>query len=362
MENQPTQPARRRTRARWVRAVCILLALALVAAAVAYNLLQRQAYTSATFAMDAMVSQTAYGPGAQRAMQQVNLALAEYEQEFSLYSETGDVARINEAAGKGGADVSPRTAALIQQATQLSAQSKGAFAISIAPLTLAWGITSGSPRVPSQQEIDSLLPLVNDDAIQVEGTHVALAKEGLALDLGAIAKGAACTEMAAIYAQNGVKSALLSIGGSSIYALGTKPDGTQYRVGFRDPAGGGSAYIASFALQNQSISVSGGYERYFVQNGKTYIHILNPLTGYPVESDIASVGVIHPDGAVAEFYSTTLFIWGVEEALEYMRGGGAAIVLDTAGNLYVSASLEEGFQLHQQAESSYNLTFVEAAN
>lgn len=306
----------------------------------------QELHTAATFVMDTLVDQQGYGASAPEAMRAVNLYLAAYDARLSLFAEGSDIAALNAAAGGNGTDVAPETAALLRQALALSAQSEGAFAVTVAPLTLAWGITTDTPRVPGREEIDRLLPLVNDAAVQVDGNRVRLPEADMALDLGGIAKGAVCTDVAAIYDEYGVDSAWISIGGN-IYARGTKPDGSAWRIGFRDPAGDG--YVASFLLTDRVIAVSGGYERYFEVDGQRYIHIIDPATGYPAESDIASVGAICADGAEADFWSTTLYVWGRERALEKMQAGLCAILLDDAGVLYVSESLRDGFKLYDEA-------------
>ncbi len=346
---------------RWAygRGMILVLVAVVLMVACAPPKASQEEKTGATFAMNTVVTQTAYGPRAQEAIQDVNRMLAEQEQRLSLFDESGDIARINQAAGSGqGVEVSAETAALLQQAAALSAQSEGAFAITVAPLTLAWGITGDTPRVVPQEELDSLLPLVDDGLLRLDGQAVILPKRGMGLDLGGIAKGAACAGARDIYEENGVQSALLSIGGN-VYARGVKPDGSPWKVGFRDPQGGQESYIASFALQDEVVAVSGGYERFFEQEGKRYIHIIDPRTGYPVESDILSVGVIDPDGAVADFWSTTLFVWGRDKALNYLRQGGKAILLDDQNRLYVSSSLRDSFAMVATSAAGYELYFVE---
>lgn len=338
--------------------LALLLAVCILAGVLAYNYMQSVQHTASTFVMDTLATQTAYGPKAERAMRDVNAALAAFDNRLTMYGADGDIARINVAAGSGGAEVSDETVALLQKGLALSAQSEGAFALTIAPITLAWGVTSGQPRVPAQSEIDALLPLVNDEDVQIEGNRVALARAGMGLDLGGLAKGEACNLARDIYEEYGVRSALLSIGGSSIYARGTKPDGTPWRVGFRDPNVGEGAYMASFTLTDMALGVSGGYERFFEVDGKAYIHIFDPRTGQPAQSDIVSVGAVHEDGAAADFWATTLFIWGKDRTLQYMRQGGAAIFVDEAGTLYVSESLRDGFELHEQAGVAYTVEYV----
>lgn len=340
-------------------AVTFVLLVFVLAGLLIYNGRQTKQHSRVSFAMDTVVTQYAYGVNANDALYEVSKALVEEDARLSLFKENSEVARINAAAGKGGAEVSAETAALLEKALALSAQSEGAFAITIAPLTLAWGVTTDNPHLVPNAQLAQLLPLVGDEMVRIEGTRVLLPKEGMGIDLGGIAKGAACQTAMDIYEKHGVRNALLSIGGN-VYARGTKPGGEKWTVGFRDPTKGREAYVASFSMQDKVIAVSGGYERFFELDGKQYIHILDPRTGKPAQSDILSVGVIHPDGAVADFYSTTLFVQGLNSALAYMQSGGEAIVIDSDYNLYLSAGLEEDFELYEEVVDIYTLNLVEA--
>lgn len=316
------------------------------------------AYNSSTYSMSTIVTQTAYGSNAQAAMKAVNIALADFENRFSMFTEGSEIDLINNAAGTSeGVAVSDETVAFLQKALALSAQGENGFALTLAPLTQAWGITTDTPRVVPQAEIAALLPLVNDAAVIIEGNTVILPQADMGIDLGGIAKGETCSLAASIYEEYGVESALLWIGGNT-YARGTKPDGTAWRIGFRNPYEGGDAYLASFTLTDNTIAVSDGTERFFEQDGKTYIHILDPRTGSPAESDILSVGAINPDGGAADFWSTTLFVLGLERTLQLMQEGHTAIVLDYNHNFYVSESLRDSFVLYENLDEEYSVTFI----
>lgn len=315
-------------------------------------------YDRTIFVMDTLVTQTAYGDGAKEAMDEVNRAFSAYEERLSLYKEDSDISRLNAASGKEWVEINKDTFDLLSKATSLSEKSEGAFAVTIAPLTLAWGITSDEARIPPDDEIKELVGLVDDKKLLLKDGKAMLADKGMGVDLGGIAKGASCALAEEIYADHDVNSALLSIGGN-VYAKGTKPDGSKWRVGFRDPLANDETYLASFPLENRVIAVSGGYERYSVIDGGKYIHILDPETGYPAQSDIVSVGVIDLDGALADFYSTTLFVWGLEKSLDFIRGGGTAIILDDENNLYIPESLENGFRMYDEVKEQYKLVVVE---
>lgn len=316
-------------------------------------------FTASTFVMDTLVTQRAYGANATEAMEQVNIAFSEYQSRLSMFEENSEIGKINASAGGQGVEVSAETVALLQQAKELAAKSENTFQVTIEPLTAAWGITTDNPRVVPQQEVEELLPLVDDDKMQIENNIVTLPEEGMGIDLGAFAKGAACKVAQEIYEEYEIQSALLSIGGN-IYVKGKLPSGKQYRVGFRDPNNDANSYIASFCMEDEVIAVSGGYERYFEKDGNRYIHIIDPRTGFPAESDIISVGAITEDGAVADYYSTVLFVSGKERTLEYMRQGLKVIMLDDNNTLYVSASLQDSFVLNKGNDDIYTVEFVEA--
>lgn len=143
--------------------------------------------------MDAVADQKVYGPNGEKAIAAAEQAFREMENRLSVYKEGSDIARLNAAAGSGEAvAVEAQTYALLSQAKTLSAQAGGAFELTIAPLALAWGITTDAPRVLQQDEIDALLPLVDDRGLLLESGTARLQRPGQAVDLGGIAKGAAC--------------------------------------------------------------------------------------------------------------------------------------------------------------------------
>lgn len=342
----------------------LLAATAVVAVGVAAVLLinkkaAQTQYTDTTYAMSTVITQAVYGKNAEKAMAQVNAALREYEDRLSLFSNTSEIAKINTGAGTPVA-VSDETYALLSRALELSAQSDHAFDLTIAPLTLLWGVTGENPKVPPQGEIDALLPLVDDAAVKLDPINktVQLAP-GQGLDLGGIAKGNACSAAQKIYDEQGITSAVLNIGGN-VYVKGTKPDGSLYRVGFRDPNGDESSYIASLAMKDQVLAVSGGYERYFVENGKKYCHIISGQTGWPVESDIVSVGIVTPDGTLADFLSTTLYVWGEQKSLAWAAAQDDVqiLLLDNKGTLYATKGLEGSLELTEEAQKSYTIQYI----
>ena len=218
---------------RVVCALCILLVLTGGVFWLRAREVANQSVHNATFIMDTVMQQDVYGPQAQEAIEQVQNRISDMEKELSLYQSDSDIARLNEAA----VEVSDETYCILKQAKDLCEQVPDAFALTIAPLTLAWGITTDQPRVLTQAEIDELLPLVDDDSLILQDGQAMLLRSGQAVDLGGIAKGAACDVAREVYEDLEIEHALLNLGGSTIYAKGTKPDGTPFRIGFRDPSG-----------------------------------------------------------------------------------------------------------------------------
>lgn len=337
--------------------IAVVIVIAIGAFLLIRNDAQNKGETLSVYAMDTMISQKAYGANAKTAMDEVQSQLKGFEEAVSMYMPHSDIAAINNAAGIKPVAINLAVFSLLKQAKELSLSSNNSFAITIAPLTTAWGISSKEPRVVPEDERQKLLQLVGDDMLLLENNTAFLPKIGQGIDLGGIAKGTACDIAKEIYEENGVKSALLNLGGSCIYVKGLKPDGTQTRVGFRDPLGEETASMASFTFYDAVFSTSGGYERFFEEEGIKYHHILDINTGAPAVSDISSVGVLCENGTEADFLSTALYVQGLEATLEYMKSGGTAIVLDINKNLYVSKALESSFKLIDQT-TGYVVTFI----
>ena len=274
---------------------------------------EEQPVQTSLFAMDTYMTLTAYGDGAADALAAASQEINRLERELSRTVEGSDVSRLN---GAGEAEVSQETADLVSAALAYADKTGGLFDITIAPLVDLWGITGDSPRVPGQEEIDALLPLVGSGHVHVNGTALTL-DEGCQIDLGGIAKGYASDRVAAVLAQQGVASAAVSLGGN-VYVRGSKPDGSGWSVAIQDPQSDG--YALTLSLQETFAVTSGGYQRYFTaEDGTVYQHILDPRTGVPADSDLLSVTTIASNGTMADAYSTALYVMGEQEAVSFWR-------------------------------------------
>ena len=309
--------------------------------------LPAQPVTAVTFVMNTVVEYRLYAPEAQaqEAIQAVEQMLRDLENRMSLYLDSSEIQQLNNAAGSGEwVPLSEDTFTLLERAKQFCLESGGAFDPTIAPLTELWSITSDHPHLPSQQELDALLPLVDVQGLELDPEHRAarLTQPGMAVDLGGAAKGYACSRAWEILQEHKIRSGDLSIGGN-LLVVGRRPDGNQFKFGLRDPRGTAKDYIATVALEDTTMATSGDYERFFEQDGVRYHHILDPKTGRPAEGGLMSVSVVTDDGALADLLSTALFVQGREAALEQINSipGCGLILIDTDKNVYISQSLAQ---------------------
>ena len=316
------------------RLACLLLACLTVLALAACGAQKPQEIS--LFAMDTYMTLAAYGDNAGEALTAASQEINRLEATHSRTIDTSDVSRLN--AGETVA-VQQETRELLTRALSLAEETGGAFDVTVAPLVTLWGITSDAPHVPTQEEIDALLPLVGGEHVHMD-TEVTL-DEGCAVDLGGIAKGYASGQVAHILRAYDVTSAVVSLGGN-VYVCGSRPDGAPWNVGIQDPSGTG--YAATVALTDCFAITSGGYQRYFVaEDGTVYQHILDPRTGCPADSDLLSVTVISDDGTAADAYSTALYVMGEQEAVSFWRThGGFDLILITAdGRLLYTPELAD---------------------
>lgn len=212
-----------------------------------------------------------------------------------------------------------------------------------------WGFFGHSYSVPDDAELRAQLKKVDYNNIEMQGNSISL-KNGAAIDLGGIAKGYVGDRVAKIFSDNGIKSGLISFG-SAIQAVGTRPDGSDWRIGIADPQNS-KEHIARIELSDKCIVTSGSYEQVFEENGKTYHHIIDPSNGYPADSGLASVSIVSDSAATADGISTALFVMGLDAATEYWRenGGFEAVFITDNNEVYYTKGLEGALDLTSGAE------------
>ncbi|MBQ9306466.1 MAG: FAD:protein FMN transferase [Clostridia bacterium] len=264
-----------------------------------------------------------------------------YENLLSKTVPGSDVDRINHAGGET-VTVHPETWEILRRAKEVSDTSGHAFSVTIAPLTALWDFTGGTNRMPTQTELESALPLVNDDALVLGDDFTVTLPEGMEIDLGGIAKGYIADKIAE-HVRDRVLGAILNFGGN-VYAVGIKPDNTAFRVGIRDPLGGEGESIAVVTLADLSVVTSGIYERFFDLGGVRYHHILDPKTGISADSDLASATIVSESSMTADALATACIVMGRDAALDYLTGLGMnGILITREGEITLTPGFEDLF-------------------
>lgn len=295
------------------------------------------------FAMDTYMTLTAYGKNAKKALDAAVDEINNIEQLVSTGIDSSEVSQINKN-GKGS--VSETTGYLIKRSKEIYDSTNGVFDITIYPIMQAWGFPTENYRVPGKKELKKLRGLMGADHVLYDEKkqEVTLNKEGMKIDLGGIAKGYTSSKVMDIFKENGISSAVISLGGN-VQTLNGKPDGSDWRVAVENPADTGS-YIGVLSIKDKAVITSGGYERYFKQDGKTYHHIIDPANGYPANNGLTSVTIVSDDGTLADGLSTSLFIMGPEKAQKYWKEHSDefdTILVKDDGSILVSEGLAEYF-------------------
>ncbi len=322
--------------------------------------------TKEIFAMDTYMSFTAYGENSEQAAAEAEARVQEldymlnasgYTDEAKEGSATCEIYQINE---NGGGSLSEDADYLIGRALELNELTGGAFNPCMYVVMEAWGFTSQNYRVPEAEELKQLKELTDVSALEYdpENKTLEINKKGMKIDLGGIAKGYTSAQITEIFKANGIESGLINLGGN-VQALGTKPDGSMWRVGIQSPEDS-SACMGVIAVKDKAVITSGGYERYFGEDGKTYHHIIDPETCVPAENDIKSVTVISEDGTLADALSTALFVMGKDEAEKFWKKYGdeygfEVVIIDENLDAYVSEGIIDDYE----AQEDYRVTAIE---
>lgn len=246
--------------------------------------------------------------------------------------------------------ISEDLASLLSQGLSITRESDGAFDIAIAPLTSLWDFTAEDPKVPDDAAIQKALPLCSSDGVTIDDQDITLPSDDIQFDVGAIAKGYIADRMKDLLVKKGVNSAIINLGGN-VLCIGSKPDGTPFKVGIQKPFADRNETEAVMDITGKSVVSSGIYERCFKQNGKLYHHILNPKTGFPYDNSLISVTIISDQSVGGDALSTTCFALGLEDGLKFAEKKGVQAVFIT-----------EDYELHYTDgfQDEINVTDVES--
>ncbi|PKL05897.1 MAG: thiamine biosynthesis protein ApbE [Spirochaetae bacterium HGW-Spirochaetae-9] len=294
--------------------------------------------------------------GSTKTTDEIFARLKTIEDRMSANKDGTEIAEVNAAAGLRAVKVSADTFDVIAKGIEYAKLTQGAFDISIGPLVKLWNIGTDYAKVPPKAEIAASLRLVDYRKIELDTKNmtVRLPASGMRLDLGAIAKGYSADEIAKILVKHKVKAAVVDLGGN-VLVFGKKKDGSPWRVGVQDPRSERGDYIGLVTGQAMTVVTSGIYERFFVEEGKHYHHILDTKTGWPADNSLVSVSIIAASSMDADALSTSLFALGLQKGMELAKTlpGINAIFIDDKNRVYLTPGANKIFTL---SSTEYSLS------
>ncbi len=274
-----------------------------------------------------------------------------YDKLFNLSDSDSDIYKINHAGGKV-VGVDPDTIAVIENGLGYSKKSGGVFDITVGALTTLWDIEGRDPKVPPEDRIKAAMETIDYRNVVISGNTVALKNKNAMIDLGGVAKGFIADKLKEFLLSRGVRRAIINLGGN-VEVLGSKEENTPWVIGVQQPFMDRNEEIGYLYVSDQSVVTSGIYERYFIQDGKTYAHILDPRTGYPVENDLSSVTIISKESKQGDGLSATCFLLGVEKATRLIESldDVEAIFITKSGEIIPTSGINRTIQFVPASES-----------
>jgi thiamine biosynthesis lipoprotein len=304
-------------------------------------------FRKSSLIMDTSVTITAVSDSRGKAEDAIDHAFDEIrriEKLLSFWSGESEIAAINVNAGQKSVEVSAMTLDIIEKSIHISDKTGGAFDATIGPVIRLWDFKTKTR--PDRDTVKKTLGLINYRLMEInrEESTAFLRGQGMSFDTGGIAKGFAADAAVEALKHKGIEAALVSIAGD-IKAYGLKPGKngamTPWRVGIRDPRPeGGKELIATIDLTDEAVSTSGDYERFFMEDGVRYHHLLDPGTGYPAVG-CSSVTVIAKDAVYTDGFSTGIFVLGPKKGLKALEMAGIdGIIISSDGRRYVSEGMK----------------------
>lgn len=280
-------------------------------------------YPHTTWAIGTIITSQVKAPSEEKAdycHKLVNDETRRLEYLLSAYDPDSDISRLGKNAGSW-VEISKETAEVLRLSNKISAQTHGTYDPTVGTLVKLWSVDQDTHRIPSEEEINNALQNVGYSSIEIKtenGKDYAKIGQNQEITLGAIGKGYIADKVLELLNKKGCKNTLLSFGGN-IIANGTNAENKPWRVGLQTPVKDRGYYFAVLPLDNASIVTSGDYEKFFVQDGIKYHHLLNPLTGKPVRATLSSVTIYNTNSATADALCTALFVMGWANAINYLK-------------------------------------------
>ena len=280
---------------------------------------------------------------AERIMEECFSLIEDLEKRVSFHLDNSEISVLNR---ERSAVLSKDSLQILEKALTIAEDSDGHFDPTIGKLAELWDIGGDHPKVPGQDEIASVLTGVNYKSIELSGDKVYLRNPESQIDLGGIAKGHAADLVSSMLKSSDVHSAIINLGGN-VQLVGEKPDNSQWKIGIQKPDDSRGEYLGILRTGEAAVVTSGIYERFFIQDGIQYHHILDTSSGYPVNNGLQSMTVISDNSTDADGLSTALFAMGMEKAAAYAmsRNDLNIIAVNQDNKVWISPEIRQSFTL-----------------
>ena len=302
---------------------------------------QPQPLTCTDYLLDTVVTLTLYG-ATEADLDAAFQEIRRLSDLIDAYSPTSDLGRLQAAAGQEPVTVSPETVELLAFAKEMYERTGGYLDVTVGPLIDLWDIRNGG-HYPTDVELSAALGLLNmGDLVLDEANGTAyLARPGMRVDLGALAKGYIADKVKELLLSRGVKSAVLDLG-RNILLLGEKPGGAAFSIGVQSPTNSGDL-LRILALRDKSLVTSGTYERYFEHEGKRYHHVLDPFTGFPADTGLSAVTILSDSSLWGDALSTACLLLGADNGLKLIESipDAEALFVRTDGTVVTSSGFPQ---------------------
>lgn len=326
--------------------ICLFLSMFILNGCFNAVSISTKPYKETQFLMDTILEITAYGSNKEDAVNRAFNEFRHIDKISNRFNPDSQLSKINELAGISPVQVDSELIEIVQRAIEISELTQGAFDITIGPLTSLWNVGHKVDFIPSQAEIDKVLPLIDYRKIHIDikNKTIFLPEKGMLLDLGGVAKDYAVNKAITVLKAQGIKSALINAGGD-IQVIGTRPDSKPWRIGVQDPRNpeGVSAIVS--LTEWDMLQTSGDYQRYFMKDGIRYSHILSPKTGWQPKG-VVSVTLVYSTSTRSAIASSGFMVLGVEKGLAILQNipGVEAIFVTSEGKIITTPGLKDKLQ------------------
>ena len=291
--------------------------------------------------MGASITLMIFHENAQQLLLQSEQLLHLYKNRFSANDADSELMEINLQAGKKAVQVHPELFELIELGKKHSIAANSHLNIAIGPLVQTWRIGFSDAKLPSEEEIQRLLKITDPEEIFLNDSNreVYLSKEGMRIDLGALAKGYIADKLKEFLVEQGVQSGIIDLGGNILTIGENSTFHRPWRIGIQNPALDRGEHVAVIEVSDASVVTSGIYERQLVVDGKTYHHIFDRTTGYPMETELASITIVAEKSVDCEIWTTRLFgqnPYDIIEEIEQQPGLEAFVITKNQKMMYTS--------------------------